>query len=31
MLIQIFKANMIREAGSNKKSDFERLAEVLRS
>lgn len=29
--IQIFKANMIREAGSNKKSDFERLAEVLRS
>ena len=29
--IQIFKANMIRDAGSNKKSDFERLAEVLRS
>lgn len=29
--VQIFKANMIREAGSNKKSDFERLAEVLRS
>ena len=29
--IQIFKSNMIREAGSNKKSDFERLAEVLRS
>ena len=29
--VQIFKANMIREAGSNKKSDFEKLAEVLRS